>query len=343
MTKRIQKLRRSGSADVLYGELEVTTCNFRMFVNGETGDDAGAVGDADHPFATVERAMQRVPARVAHRVWIYVTGGDYAAKAWPRKIDNIFEPGGLLGIVCTDAPADVQKDVEISSADRLNGAAWLIGCSAENWDDHELAGYWISGLDDNGDPYLRAIADNSSDVIRLRPSGSDPAFIVGGTFDIVQPAAMFTMDEAPVLKVRSHGGETCGLEEESYSPLAIIGIGLDCSGVSEVQQWAIEGNGASIFAQCFQLIGTVDGYGSHFRDCSLNVHLPDAPTILAGLEKTLYPGISKTGQGPGICLVDGDGAAGLYYAFYGECAGMKGLVVAGILELLGCDMRTGLQ
>lgn len=340
-THTVQKKRRRGDLISMYGELERTTCNQWFYVNGATGSDDSGDGTSTNPYATPNRAMERVPEKLAHTQGIVVSGGDYGPGAWPRKIDNIREPGGLLMILCPEAPVQHKKDIEITDADRLTGGTWRLECSAENWDDHELAGYMVSGVDNDGNAYLRAISDNTEDTVLLRPTDNDPKFIVGGVFDIVRPAAMFTMDEAPIFQIRDHAGETCAMEDDAFAPLALIGIGLDCSGVSDVQQWAIEGGGASLYAQCVQLIGTWEGYGSHIRNCSINIHLPDAPFILAGLE-TIYPGLSKMSQGAGLCLVDKDGAAGLYYSFSGQCTAITGLVIAGILDFADCHVPSGI-
>jgi hypothetical protein len=99
MGSRIQSQRVRAGNRLLFSEVEETTCILELYVDAYLGSDANQVGSSDAPFATVKRAMQRVPqtpGRILHAVRIIVS--------WPELIDVTFGPGGSLAIVGAEVP-----------------------------------------------------------------------------------------------------------------------------------------------------------------------------------------------------------------------------------------------
>jgi hypothetical protein len=328
----------------MWSEVEVTTCPLSLYVAPD-GDDGGMVGDAGHPFATLTRALERVPRRKRHAVRIYVAPGAYPKGAIPELVDfGSIEDGGSFVLVGT---GDLERlpqcpdTYEIASVIALGtgGVRLELDQTSHLWEDSELNGYFIRRVSDG---VTRAIARNgfisgegSYDFIDMSAPQA-PIWHGGDEIEIVRPSAVFEADKIQIVV-----DVLAPVDSAVAAQVGFENLRFDMS--------------ASPWAEPFRVSGRGQYASIHFGCVEVDLNATEAPYGLAVFEmisaglwhstfeaeiQALLPGIVDicAAPGPGLSIVDVTGFGGSMIMAYG--VEDFGNVAAGYLWFAGARALT---
>lgn len=286
-------------------DLEQTTANLTLYCDAATGDDLCGKGTALAPYATIERAMQDVPRRVAHTVRIYLAAGKY--DSCERHIDRQFVDDGSLTICGVGAPGRKGSNGgphTVASIAAIGSTAQRLTVGGAAWTVDEFVGYWVRVV--TGAHVGRAflVFGNAAGTIDI--AQQTDGVHQGDTIEIIEPRTTVTVvDELDIYyDSRSNHGTA-----NSFMRLAFCNLCVDASGSTSASAVWVNGNSGSTEGPVFDFVRImVPSYGAGIQGVALNAYGPiDTDYVTAS--DTDIVNLAEAGAGPGLAICTSGGRA----------------------------------
>ena len=257
MSDRILQQTTVDGARTNYDERVVTTRSMTLSCDADNGTDdpKNKLGDVSHPFATLQRLLQRVPDRIAHVFNLLVTG-EHGGPNVDVVLDYIFE-GGQLNIIGVGAPVvlthtihehdldgDGENDdedvpatyeIDIIEEDPIDGRLDIVLLGTAPLDTQAFVRF------NDGDaaglifPIFSLVSGEGGFTIKLGVEALGCGALAGDSISLVVPAATITANSL-ALSIRDYG-------PGDVRPLNICNITIDLSDSKADMPVVLRGNG----------------------------------------------------------------------------------------------------
>jgi hypothetical protein len=316
-------------------DLEITTDDMDIYINGTTGNDTTGKGTAALPYATPMRAAFDIPRRISHQVNVYIAalpaGAAYPANSLPRLLDCMYVGNGSLNIFGVGAP--IRKAVHggphivTAIATPSDNVQRITIGAAAGWVAEEFVGCWVRVV--TGAHVNRAwkVFGNGTDTICIPMDITGDAVHVNDTVELIYPATKITVNHDLDILYDAHVS-TPGTGFSPESHLTLANLWLDASGSTSYTQFRVRGNAGQTEGPVLDFV-RVDGlaYGMEMVDATTGTNTPLDNSYVAACGA----GIANMGEGmndAGLSLVSAGLRADALLILYGNC-NVCGVAVSG--------------
>jgi len=299
--------------------VDTTTAPMSRYV-ATTGSDVSGKGTAAIPYASVVRAMQDIPPRIAHPVNIYIASGSYGGGTFPRHIDNTLIDDGSLSIfgvgaptrkAVTGGPHTVASVVDIEEMARritVAGAVWAVD---------EFCGYWVRIITGGHPGQTFPVYGNGTNTIcvdRVNPG----TIHNGDTIELIAPSTKITIDTELDLFYDLHSLAGDPANPPGVSHLTLANLWLDATASTNVfAQLSLHGIGLSNGPNLEFVRFDAQAWGVVVEDIHPNCLQPIDDTFVAACGSGIA-NLGAYGETPGLSLTSAGLRADLLVTMYGD-------------------------